>query len=623
MPYGYNGKILRVDLSKETVSFETPPESFYRTYFGGRALCAYYLLREVPPGTDPLGRENKLIFAPGVITGAPVAGSGRNSVGAKSPLTGGYGDGEGGGYFGAELKRAGWDAIIVEGKASRPVYLWIKDGAVEIRDGSSIWGKTTGEAQDIIRQELGDTGIRTSQCGIAGERLIRYTAVCNDLKHFAGRSGMGAVMGSKNLRAVAVRGSKPVEVADPEAVRGFGKWLMDNFDDLVGDMYENGTSGGVMDLQASSGLPTRNFREGQFEGAEKISGQTMRDTILVGRENCFACPVRCKRVVKVDEPYTVDPAYGGPEYETIGSLGSVCGIDDLKAIAKGHELCGKYSLDTISTGVTIAFAMECFENGIIGLDDTGGIDLRFGNAGAMLAMIEKIARREGIGDVLAEGAARAAEKFGPEAKKFAIHVKGQEVPMHEPRLKTALGLGYAVSPTGADHMHNIHDTGYTKEGKSIARMRTLGVLSPLPEADLSGAKVRMMTYKTVWEHFVNCAVWCTFVPWHFEQGLELVRAVTGWNSSLFELMKVGERAITLTRIFNLAHGLSAKDDYLTERFFEPFKTGPLAGHQIDRANFEKAKKLHYGMLGWSDQGVPSEAKLEELGIGWAYDHIPR
>ncbi len=623
MPYGYNGKILRVDLSKETISIETPPESFYRTYFGGRALCAYYLLREVPPGTDPLGPGNKLIFAPGVLTGAPFAGSGRNSVGAKSPLTGGYGDGEGGGYFGAEMKRAGWDAIIVEGKASRPVYLWIKDDAVEIRDAAQIWGKTTGEAQDIIRNELGDAGIRTSQCGIAGENLVRYTAVCNDLKHFAGRTGMGAVMGSKNLRAVAVRGSRPVEVADPEAVRGYGKWLMDNFDDLVGDLHENGTSGGVPDLQESSGLPTRNFREGQFEGAEKISGQTMRDTILIGRENCFACPVRCKRVVKVDEPYTVDPLYGGPEYETIGSLGSVCGIDDLKAIAKGHELCGKYSLDTISTGVTIAFAMECFENGIIGPKDTGGIDLRFGNAAAMLAMIEKIAHREGIGDVLAEGSARAAEKFGPEARKYAIHVKGQEVPMHEPRLKTALGLGYAVSPTGADHMHNIHDTGYAKEGKSIRRMRTLGVLSPLPEADLSGAKVRMMTYKTVYEHFINCAVWCTFVPWNFEEGLGMVRAVTGWNSSLFELMKVGERAVTLTRIFNLAHGFSVKDDYLTERFFEPFKTGPLAGHQIDRANFEKARKLHFGMLGWSEDGVPTEAKLEELGIGWAYGYIPK
>jgi aldehyde:ferredoxin oxidoreductase len=622
LPYGYTGKILRVDLGSGKIGVETPDEKFYRTYFGGRALIAYYLLKEVPAGADPLGPDNKLIFAAGPLTGAPFAGSGRNSVGARSPLTGAYGDGEAGGFFGAELKRAGWDAVIVEGVSAKPVYLWIKDEHVEIRDAAEIWGKPTLEAQDIIREELGDKNIRTAQCGIAGENLVRYAAVCNDLKHFAGRSGMGAVMGSKKLRAIAVRGSKPVEVADAEALREQSKWMTENFMELAGDLRDVGTAGTVMNLQASSGLPTRNFNEGQFEGAEKISGQTMRDTILVGRESCFACPIRCKRVVAVEEPYKVDPRYGGPEYETIGSLGSVCGIDDLAAIAKGNEICGATSLDTISAGMTVAFAMECYENGLLTKEDTGGIDLKFGNGEAMVEVLEKIARREGIGDLLAEGVMRAAGKIGRGAEKYAVHVKGQEVPMHEPRLKTGLGVGYAVSPTGADHMHNIHDTAYTKEGRALQELAVLGILSPVPAADLSADKVRLMTYKTIWQHYSNCALYCMFVPWGVERAVAVTRAITGWNTSTFELMKVAERAVNLTRVFNLANGFSAEHDTLHEKFFEPFASGPLAGFEIKRDVFSDAVVLHYGMMGWDEQGVPQESKLEELGIGWAKQYLP-
>jgi aldehyde:ferredoxin oxidoreductase len=621
MPYGYNGKILRVNLSTGSITVETPDEKFYRTYFGGRALIAYYLLKELKDGIDPLGPENKFIVATGPLTGAPYAGAGRNSVGAKSPLTGAYGDAEGGGFFGAELKRAGWDAIIVEGQSEKPVYLWIKDDKVEIRDASNIWGKTTAEAQEIVRNELGDATIRTTQCGIGGERLVRYAAVCNDLKHFAGRTGIGAVMGSKKLRMIAVKGSRPVPVADQPALSALAKSMVEHYMEDAGGLYDKGTANVLMSLQVTSGLPTRNFNEGQFEGAEKISGETLRDTLLVARESCFACPIRCKRVVKVDEPYTVDPIYGGPEYETLGSLGSVCGIDDLKAISKGHELCGAYSLDTISAGMTIAFAMECFENGILTKEDTGGIDLRFGNAGAMLQMIEKIAHREGIGDLLAEGSRRAAEKIGRGAERFLVEVKGMEAPMHEPRLKAGLGIGYAVSPTGADHMHNIHDTGYEKEG-GISNLKSLGILSPLSAQDLSDEKVRMMTYVTLWSHFQDCGEYCMFVPWKTEQVVELTRAITGWNVSLFELMKVAERAVTLTRIFNLRQGLTDKDDYLPEKMFKPFVAGPLAGLQIGRERFEEAKRLHYGMLGWNERGVPTKPKLVELGIGWAQNLVP-
>jgi len=612
--YGYNGKILRVNLSNRTITAETPDENFYRTYMGGEGVIAYYLLKEVQPGTEPLSPDNKLIFAPGILTGVPLAGSGRNSVGAKSPLTGGFGSADGGGFFGAELKRAGWDGIIVEGKADRPVYLWINDDQVEIRDASHLWGKTTAPVQAVIREELGDPNIRVAQIGPAGEKLVRYACVINDLKHAAGRTGMGAVMGSKHLKAVAVRGHQPVELADPVKVQAMAKWLGENVERLAGGMRDLGTAAGLMALHHSGGLPTRNFREGAFEGAEKISGQTMRDTILVKRENCFACPVNCKRVVQVEEPYQVDPIYGGPEYETLGSFGSTCGVDDLKAIAKANELCNANSLDTISTGVTIAFAMECYERGILSQAETDGLELKFGNADAMLKLVEKIARREGFGDILAEGSMRAAAKIGRGAEKYAIHVKGQEVPMHEPRLKHGLGLGYTVSPTGADHVHNIHDTGYAK---SVEGLKPFGILEPLPANDLSLDKVRMFLAEVHMSHFANCAVACIFVPWDNNQKVEIVRAVTGWNTSLWELAKVGERATTLARVFNLREGFTAEDDYLTERFLEPFADGPLAGVAVDREKLAAARSGYYTLMGWDAAGVPTAAKLHELGVGWA------
>lgn len=614
---GVCGNILRVNLTRGELTVEHPDERFYRTYMGGRALIAYYLLKEVPAGADPLGPANKVIFAAGPVTGAPIAGSGRNSVGAKSPLTGFYGDAEGGGFWGAELKRAGFDAIIVEGMAEKPVYLWIHDGEYELRDASHLWGQDTYAVEEQIKRELGDKLIRVAQIGVAGERLVRYANVVNDLTHFCGRSGIGAVLGSKRLKAIAVRGTKPLSVAEPERLAKLARYQIEHFDELNAGFKDTGTAGGVIGLSTGGGLPTRNFNEGSFEGAEKISGQTMRDTILVDRDHCFACPIYCKRVVKVDEPYQVDPVYGGPEYETVAALGSNCGIDDLKAIAKGNELCNRYGLDTISTGVTIAFAMEAYENGLITQADTGGIDLRFGNAQAMLDTIELIARREGFGKLLGEGALRAAKAIGADAEQYAIHVKGQEVPMHEPRLKFGLGVGYAVSPTGADHCHNLHDTGYTKDNDAVKALAAFGIYGPVPLQDLGPAKVQLLTYVTNWRHMANCGVYCYFVPWNPLQVEEMFRAITGWNTSVMELMKVGERAVTLCRLFNLREGLTDEDDRLTPRFTKPFKSGPLAGVFVPAEQVEEAKRLYYGMMGWDEHGVPTAAKLGELGISWA------
>jgi len=622
MAYGYNGKILRVNLSHRTVSVEEPEDNFYRRYFGGRGFISYYLIKELKAGVDPLGPENKLVFASGVVTGVPVGGCGRNSVGGKSPLTGAYGDAEVGGYWGAELKQAGYDAIIVDGRAESPVYLWIKDGEVEIRDASHLWGKTTAETQEIIRSDVGEPLARTAIIGQAGEKLVRYACILNDVTHAAGRTGMGAVMGSKNLKAIAVRGHNRLTLASPDAVATLAKWLRDVVGIVMGGFQAQGTAVGLRALNKEGGLPTRNFQQGVFEDADKISGRAMKESILVGRGSCYACPVRCKREVSVSEPYQVDSVYGGPEYETLASFGSSCGIDDLAAIAKANELCNAHGLDTISAGAVVAFAMECFERGILSERDTGGLKLNFGNASAMVQVVDMIARREGIGDILAEGVARAASRIGKGAEEFALHVKGQEIPMHEPRYKQGLGLGYAISPKGADHTMSLHDSMYASEGPLLESTRALGILEPLALDDLSPAKVRMVVYHSCWQHLLDCLVMCNFMPFNYRQVEELVCGVTGWNSTVYELMKVGERCLAITRAFNIREGLGRKDDLLPQRFFTPLPSGPLQGVGIDKDKFEQAKATFYSMLGWDKiDGVPGLGKLQELGIEWVFDYL--
>ncbi|MEM2643926.1 MAG: aldehyde ferredoxin oxidoreductase family protein [Candidatus Bathyarchaeia archaeon] len=623
MPFGYNGKILRVNLSDGRISIERPNENFYRRYLGGEGFVAYYLLREVKPGIDPLSPENKLIFAAGPLTGAPIPGCGRNSVGAKSPLTGGFGEAEVGGMWGAELKRAGFDAIIVEGRAESPVYLWVHDGEAEIMDAKHLWGKDTGETQTIIRRELGDNLIRVASIGPGGENLVRFACIIVDLRNAAGRTGMGAVMGSKNLKAIAVRGRERVEVYDPNKLRELSRWLNENMSKFrfVNDLHNYGTGAGMDAGAASGNLPFRNFRDGGFPSPEKLDARTIKKTISIGMEGCYACSVRCKKVVRIGEPWSVDPAYGGPEYEALAALGSNCGIDNLEAVTKANELCNRYSLDVISTGVTIAFAMECYENGIISSEDTGGLELRFGNAEAMVKMVENIAYRKGLGKILAEGVRGASKTIGRGSEKYAMHVKGLEIPMHEPRLKRALGLGYAVSPTGADHMHNMHDTGLASSGPMLDALSSLGVLEPIPLEDLGPKKIRAFIYYVDWRVLDNCLLICDFLPWDFNQKTEIVRAVTGWNTSAWELMKAGERVITMARIFNIREGFSKKDDWLPERFFKPTRGGPLSNTSLDPNIFRNALELYYEMMGWSKDGVPTRARLEELDIGWAYEYL--
>jgi aldehyde:ferredoxin oxidoreductase len=613
IPGGYNGKILRVNLSESSVSVEATDGLFCRKYIGGAGFVAYFLWKEVRQGIDPLGPDNKLVFALGPVTGVLLPGSGRNCIGAKSPLTGGIAKSEVGEFWGAELKRAGYDAIIVEGRAEKPVYLWIHDGEVSLRDASHLWGQNTKETQQTIRAELGDKRIRVAVIGPAGENLVRYACIMNGLFDAAGRGGLGAVMGSKKLKAIAVRGSKAPPISSPERVKEFRQWLLANMQ-LVRNFHQFGTGAPMVGSEAIGNLPVRNFRDGLFPGVKMINAVTIKDTIRIGMDTCFACPVRCKKVVKVQEPYPVDPAYGGPEYETLASLGSNCGIDNLKAIAKGNELCGAYSLDTISVGSVIAFAMECFENGLLGIEDTDGIELRFGNDEAMLKMIELIARRQGIGDLLAEGTAKAAQRIGGKAPELAVQVKGLEAAMHEPRVKAGLGLGYMINPHGADHGCNMHDTMYGTEVQ-LKEVRPLGILEPLPPNDISPRKVSLFKLVQLKKIVNDSLVLCSFLPYNYEQLANIVAAVTGWDTSVTEQLRVGERILTMARLFNIREGFNAADDRLPLRFFQPTTDGALADKPLDPAKMEMARSYYYTLMGWdASTGIPLPEKLEELGI---------
>jgi aldehyde:ferredoxin oxidoreductase len=618
MPYGYTGQVLRVDLTSGRTWVEEPGDLFYRRYVGGALFVAYYLLKEVPPGTDPLGPENLLVFACGPLTGAPLSGSGRNAVGARSPLTGAMGEADVGGFWGAELKAAGFDAVVVQGESPSPVYLWIHDGEAELRDASHLWGLENKDTHAAILQELGERRARIALCGPAGENLVRYAAIVADLKHVAGRAGLGAVMGAKKLKAVAVRGTGRAKMAEPDQVAGLARWLRDNLDDLMGDFAKMGTGVSVVPYNAQGALPVHNFRDGHLDGADILGREGFAEHVVSRMESCYACAVRCKKVVDLEEPYRVDPAYGGPEYESAASLGSNCGVIDLPAVSKASERCNALGLDTISTGGTIAFAMECFEEGLLSPQDTGGIDLRFGNAEAMLQMVDWIAARHGIGDLLAEGTRRAADRIGGGAQRFALHVKNQEIPLHDPRIQHGLGLGYALSYTGADHCHSVFDGSYEQE-PTMSSVRNLGVLEPMSATSLGPEKVRAVLYGGLRRHLDNILCLCLFLPYRNDQVVEVMRAATGWDTSTWELWKAAERLVTMGRVFNIRNGFTPADDRLPARLAQPLGVdGP--GEPIEPTVLHDALSNYYEMMGWDpNTGVPRKSKLHELDIAWVAD----
>lgn len=630
MAYGYNGRVLRVNLTRSTVEVEEHGESFYRRYWGGQALASYYLLSEQAAGAEPLSPDSMVLFSAGLLTGATLPAMPRFSVVARSPLTGGFAGSEAGGWFGPELKAAGYDAVAVTGKAERPVYLWVANGEVEIRSAGQVWGLSTGDAQEALRREIGDSRARVVGIGPAGENLVRYACIVNENKHVNGRGGLGAVMGSKNLKAIVARGKEPPAAYDPRAVHELAKWyasqIMSN--PTIRPLRQEGTPGMLSPLNSSGILPTNNFRSGVFAGAGSIGWDAYQREIFVKGESCYSCSIRCKRVVRSEGEYEVSPEYGGPEYETLAAYGSNCLVGDIRAIAKANELSNRYGLDTISTGMTIAFAMECFEKGLLTKSDCDGMELRFGDAKVLLALIEKIARREGIGEILAEGSARAAERIGGGSEAFAMTVKGQELALHDPRGKHGVGVGYAISDTGAEHLVISHDPGFQMEDAPLLKtLAPLGVFDPVPALDLGPRKMRLFRPLEDLYSFWKSAGVCNFgygprVSVSLLKLVEMAQAVTGWDTSLADMVKAGERTTNLAHAFNVREGFRRSDDWLPERLFEPLADGPLAGTTMSREQFRDAISLLYEMKGWDPStGIPTRARLEELDLSWVVEAL--
>jgi aldehyde:ferredoxin oxidoreductase len=612
-------KILRVNLNNHATQIQEMPFDSIRQFMGGRTLGAYLMLQEIPAGVDPLGPDNKLIFATGVLTHSKLSGASRFSVMAKSPLSGGYGEAEAGGWWGPELVAAGFNAIILEGQAESPVYLWIHDGEVEIRDARPIWGMTNKKTYDWLAAEHGR--VRIAQIGPAGENRVRYAHIINELHHVNGRAGMGCVMGSKKVKAIVVHGTAERVLAHPEEFEALRQWHNQYLTTSFYGKYfrEHGTSAGLEYQNLMGGLPTRNFQQMVFEQADEISGKVLDESYLKSRGTCYGCSLRCKPISYLPDDETVSPALGGPEYETMAALGSLLGISSMASIVKANALMNDYGLDSISMGGTIAFAMECYQKGLLTKHDTGGLELNFGNVPVTLELIKSIAYRQGIGDLLAEGSLRVAQKIGKDAIAFAMQVKGQEMPMHDPRTKISQALAYAVCPTGADHNTSAFDDMYAKKGGYLDNAKPLGILSPVPERSLGPEKVRLYTYLHFERSLCNSLLLCMFVanpmaPMTINKLTEVTRAVTGWDISEWEMMKVGERGITLARLFNIKQGLSSVDDHLPPRMMEPIKEGNRTGWVVDPQELRKAIDIYYGMMGWDENGIPTNAKLAELGF---------
>jgi aldehyde:ferredoxin oxidoreductase len=616
-----------VDLSRGSIRTETIPEDIYRLYPGGSALAAYLVMKHTPKGADPLGPDNVLVMAVSPLTGLPISGQSRMTACARSPLTGAIGDSQCGGFFPAEMRNAGADAIVFTGQAAEPVYLWLHDGQAELRPATHLWGKVTADADRMLKKEIGDEKIEIAQIGPAGENRVRFAAIMNMVNRANGRTGMGAVMGSKRLKAVVVRGSKPPKPAKPEEFRSLTKRLkeLQEANPGIGWFGEFGTAGVLGIQDKMGGLPTRNYSEGTFEHAKAIDGGTMVQTILKERDTCYACVVKCKRVVEVHDPdLDVDPIYGGPEYETLSLFGSMCGVGDLKILARASADANKYGMDTISAGGTIAWAIEAKEKGLL---DDQGLGLAYGDGRALLRAIEAIALRRGVGDLLAEGSLRAAQKLGQAAVDLTVTVKGQELPAHMPQHKRSLGLIYAVNAFGADHQSSEHDSMLKTKPGSLHRNRLaqLGDFGNLDLRDLSDEKVRFAYTTQCFYSALDSLGLCQFVwgpSWQLygpAETVELVRAGTGWDVTMDELLRMGERRLHLLRAFNAREGIGKNADTLPKKLFQPLAgSGPTAGVALTTEEFEHGRDAYYRLAGCDPAtGFATREKLGQLGLEWA------
>ena len=590
---GYAEKILYVDLTRERTMEEPFPEEWRRAYIGGRGLGVRILDDLVNPGIDPLGPENVLVFATGPVAGSGLPLGSRYDVVTKSPLTGTLTSANSGGKFGTSMKRAGYDAVVILGRAERPVSLLLDDGHAEVRDASPLWGMTTSETTAALQEDLGDPGASVACIGPAGERLVRFSGIINETSRAAGRGGVGAVMGSKNVKAVAARGNGRITVADRDRFLTLKKEIAEKIRENAisgGGLPRFGTAVLVNIINENYILPTRNFQTAHFPAAENVSGERMADTILSGKMGCQTCVIQCGRDIEIEGKRTA-----GPEYETIWAFGPDCGIDDLAAVSEANNLCNDLGLDTISTGSTIACAMELSEKGYI--DE----EIRFGDAEQMVDLARRIGYRDGIGDELAEGSFRFARRHGhPE---LSMSVKRQELPAYDPRGLQGHGLAYATSVRGGDHVY-----GY------MIAPEVLGSPEKLDPYSSAGKAVWTKTFQDL-TAFIDSSGACLFTS--FPLGAAdygaMVSAVTGYDLDAAEVLRIGERIWNMQRIFNLRAGCTREDDTLPPRLLrEPLTEGAPKGRVWER---EPLLSEYYLVRGWDQEGRPTPAKLRELGIG--------
>jgi len=606
---GFGGKILSIDLGNGKVEAVPVDPDDIRDFIGGKGYAAKLLWNHTSPKVDPLGPGNVIILATGPLTATRVPATGRMCFVTKSPLTDTYNDSHVGGHFASEMKYAGYDFIIIKGKSVSPVFIYIKDEDIQIRDASTLWGKDSFETEEKIKDMLNDKRIRVASIGPAGENLVRYACVNIDLYRQAGRGGVGAVMGSKNLKAIAVKGSGFIKVHDPGT---FDKYVEECYDAIEADenlytMKRWGTGRSVAWSSDQSLYPTRNYHSATFKGAENLTGEEMERKIWIKRRACFGCPIHCGHlaVTRGSSGYP-RAVVEGVEYETTALLGADCGIDDIEAVTYANMLCDRLGLDTLSTGGTIAWAMECYEKGLITDEKTEGLELKFGNAKAMIAMIKKIAYRKGFGNLLAEGVKIASEKIG--GKEFAMHVKGLELPGWAIRAAPSMGLAYATADRGGCHQRAwpiSYDLGSkTPDGKVLERFSPEGKASP-----------------TKYQQDVTASLY-SLIACDFSTGtigvdryVSLLNAATGWNYDKKKFIEIGERIWNLIRLYNIREGITKKDDSLPERIHsDPLPDGVARGKKLPKKNFDIMLREYYEARGWDENGVPKKETLERLGL---------
>jgi aldehyde:ferredoxin oxidoreductase len=616
---GYAGKILRINLTDKTSKEEKLPLEIAKDFIGGAGLGIKYLFDEVKPGTDALGPDNKLIFAPGPFTGTSIPCASRMAVTGKSPLTGAVGVALTGGYFPAELKFAGWDAIIIEGKADKPTWISVKDGTVRFHDAAGIWGTMTFDCQQMIKDNLKDQNTRVICIGPAGERLSKIACIINE-RRAVGRKGLGAVMGSKNLKAIAVRGTGTVAITSEEKYKTARSEMLKAMKEspVLYSAFSPAGTPMVVDLTGAMGiLSAKNWTAtGEFVPVEEL-GLDAQNSRKIGKEHCYDCPVGCSQMKLAKTGPYAGILTEGPEFETIYSFGTETGVANLDAVIAADRLADELGLDSMSAGVTIGFAMELFEKGILTTADTGGLELKFGNDQAMIALLRMMAYREGIGDILTDGTKAAAKKIGKGSEKYAMNIKGLELPAYDVRGAKAHGLNYATAYTGADH-----NRGY-------AFQEIFGI--PVPwEVDRFAIEGKGKLTK--WNQDVrcvtcDCATMCAFIldtalpATSTQNTAALMEAVTGFIFTQDEVQKVGERVNNLAKAFNIREGFTRADDTFPERLMtEPLKDGASKGQLISKEDLKTMLNEYYTDRGWNPEtGVPTRAKLTDLGLGYVAD----